>query len=257
MAPNDNKDKVGLPKLDELKYIIKATMKKVFFTIVIAVLGILVFSGCSKDDDNDSTGTENNSETGGSKGQKPKDLEVVDLGLPSGTKWANMNVGATKPEEYGGYYAWGETEEKDVYDWSTYIHCDGSYGTCHDLGKSICGTKYDVAHVKWGGNWQMPSAEQIEELLSLCKRHWTTLYDVAGCRFLGPNGNYIFLPAAGPHDFYDWNHGGKCGHYWSGTQGSDGAYYAYSLYFISLNAKDDGLWSNRRYNGFSVRPVTK
>ena len=79
-------------------------MKKVLLTTVMTVLGILVLTGCSKDDDNDGTGTENNS---GSKGLKPKGLEAVDLGLPSGTKWANMNVGATKPEEYGGYYAWG------------------------------------------------------------------------------------------------------------------------------------------------------
>ncbi|MBQ6065098.1 MAG: hypothetical protein IJK87_15950 [Prevotella sp.] len=66
--------------------------------------------------------------------------EAIDLGLPSGIKWASCNVGATKPEEYGGYYAWGETEEKEVYDWSTYLHCDGSYNTCYDLGSCISGT---------------------------------------------------------------------------------------------------------------------
>ena len=87
--------------------------------------------------------------------------EAIDLGLPSGTKWASCNVGATKPEEYGGYYSWGETEEKETYDWSTYIHCDGSSSTCHDLGSDISGTEYDVAHVKWGGKWCMPTLDDI------------------------------------------------------------------------------------------------
>ena len=78
---------------------------------------------------------------------------AIDLGLPSGTKWACCNVGTTTPEGYGGYYAWGETEEKEIYDWTTYIHCDGSMETCHDLGSDIAGSEYDVAHVQWGSNF--------------------------------------------------------------------------------------------------------
>ena len=97
---------------------------------------------------------------------------MIDLGLPSGTKWACSNVDddATKqsPTNYGSYYAWGETKEKKVYDWSTYIHCDGTLETCHDIGSDIGGTQYDVAHVKWGGNWQMPTRKQIEELIEKC-----------------------------------------------------------------------------------------
>ncbi|MBQ2195316.1 MAG: hypothetical protein II407_00065, partial [Prevotella sp.] len=104
--------------------------------------------------------------------------EAVDLGLPSGTKWASFNVGATKPEEYGGYYAWGETEEKERYDWDTYIHCDGASNTCHDLGSDISGTQYDIAHVKWGGNWCMPTYEDFEELNDNCTSEWTTLNGV-------------------------------------------------------------------------------
>ena len=77
--------------------------------------------------------------------------EAVDLGLPSGTKWASCNLGATKPEECGGYYAWGETDEKDVYTEDTYkYYQNGSYVS---LGSDISGTEYDVAHLKWGGNW--------------------------------------------------------------------------------------------------------
>lgn len=89
--------------------------------------------------------------------------EAVDLGLPSGTKWASCNVGATKPEEPGGYYAWGETEEKDYYAPSTYIHCDGAYNPLfYDLGSDISGTEYDVAHVKWGGKWCMPTWDDFK-----------------------------------------------------------------------------------------------
>ena len=95
----------------------------------------------------------------------PNGHEAIDLGLPSGTKWASCNVGATKPEAYGCYFAWGETTEKEALDWATYIHCDGSKDICHDLGESISGTEYDVANMKWGGNWQMPTLEQLEELL--------------------------------------------------------------------------------------------
>ncbi|MBO4315774.1 MAG: hypothetical protein J5867_07425, partial [Prevotella sp.] len=81
--------------------------------------------------------------------------QAVDLGLPSKTKWASCNVGATKPEEYGGYYAWGETEEKEVYDESTYKYYQNDEYV--NLGSDISGTEYDVAHVKWGGNWRMPT----------------------------------------------------------------------------------------------------
>ena len=182
--------------------------------------------------------------------------QAVDLGLPSGTKWANMNVGATKPEEYGGYYAWGETEEKDDYSWSTYKHCNGSEKTCHNIGSDIAGTQYDVAHVQWGGNWQMPSRKQFQELFDNCESELTTLNGVKGMKFTSKiNGNSIFLPAAG----YRWNDGldnaGSYGDYWSSTQGPSDSYYAYGLYF---NSGDAG-WSNysNRSGGHTVRPVSR
>lgn len=92
---------------------------------------------------------------------------MIDLGLPSGTKWACSNVDTTHPENQsptnkGGYYAWGETEEKTDYSWNTYIHCDGTQNTCHDIGTCISGTEYDVATVKWGESWQMPSWGQVD-----------------------------------------------------------------------------------------------
>lgn len=181
--------------------------------------------------------------------------EAIDLGLPSGTKWASCNVGATKPEEYGGYYAWGETEEKDYYDWSTYIHCDGSFSTCHDIGSDISGTKYDVAHVKWGGNWCMPTKDDIKELLDNCTYEWTTLNSVNGKKFTSKiNGNSIFLPAAG----YRWLGGlddaGEYGGYWSSTQIPDYSLNACSLDFWSGYAS----WRlTSRVHGQSVRPVVR
>jgi hypothetical protein len=180
--------------------------------------------------------------------------EAIDLGLPSGIKWASCNVGASKPEEYGGYYAWGETEEKETYDWSVYIHCDGSYETCHDLGSDISGTEYDIAQVKWGGNWCVPTLDDIKELLENCTSEWTTLNGVNGRKFTGPNGNSIFLPAAG----FRWDSGlsyaREFGYYWSSTQDPSYSTFACCLYFGS----GDPDWDiYTRYFGLSVRPVAR
>ena len=141
---------------------------------------------------------------------------MIDLGLPSGTKWACCNVGASAPEQYGGYYAWGETEEKDVYDRDSYkYYQDGSYVS---LAMDISGTEYDVAHVKWGDNWVMPSLDDIRELLSNCTSEWTTLNGVKGRKFTSEiNGNSIFLPAAGYRLGGSLDCVGTDGNYWSST----------------------------------------
>ena len=181
--------------------------------------------------------------------------EAIDLGLPSGTKWASCNVGATKPEEYGSYFAWGETEEKEYYDWETYIHCDGDEGSCHNLFSDIAGTKYDVAHVKWGGNWRMPTNEQIEELLDNCTKKWTKINGIEGRKFTSKlNGNSIFLPAAGDRWLGVLFDVGSRGYYWSSSQDPSYSYYAYSLDFGSGNASWDG---SGRGLGFPVRPVSR
>ena len=135
------------------------------------------------------------------------DARAIDLGLPSGIKWASCNVGATEPWEYGGYYAWGETEEKSNYDTSTYKYCNGSYFsmtkycTSSSFGtvdnKTTLEPGDDVAHVKWGGSWRMPTKAEQDELRNNCTWTWTTLNGVDGYRVTGPNGNSIFLPAAG------------------------------------------------------------
>lgn len=178
---------------------------------------------------------------------------LIDLGLPSGTKWACCNVGATTPEGYGGYYAWGETEEKDYYDYkgSNYTHWDGSSNNCHDLGSNIAGTQYDVAHIKWGGSWKMPSYDQQTELRDNCSSEWTTVNGINGRIFTGSNGGSIFLPAAG----YRWNdyllNAGSHGYYWSSTESPLGT-DAYELCIYSDNANLSYHYLNF---GKSVRPV--
>ena len=180
---------------------------------------------------------------------------LIDLGLPSGTKWACCNVGASNPEGYGDYYAWGETSTKSSYDWSNYKHCDGSSDNCHNLGSSICGTQYDVAHVKWGKTWRMPTLDDMKELLDKCsKGEWTTLNGVKGRRFTGPNGASIFLPAAGCRYGSSLIVGGSGG-YWSGTQSTSNSGSACEFGFNSGIAD----WNSGGYRrvGRSVRPVAR
>lgn len=181
---------------------------------------------------------------------------LTDLGLPSGTKWACCNVGASKPEEYGSYYAWGETSEKNAYDWTTYSHCDGSYSTCHDIGSNIAGTQYDVAHMdeKWGGSWHMPTQAQIDELLKNCTFEWTTLNGVNGALFTSLiNGGTIFIPAAGIFGATRYNTG-ALGYVWSSTLFTDNDYCAYGL---SLRNGKYGFDENSRSGGRNVRPVSE
>lgn len=167
---------------------------------------------------------------------------AINLGLPSGTLWACCNVGASMPEEYGGSYAWGETEEKSAYDWSTYIHYDISNYTCNDIGSDISGTDYDVAHVKWGGSWHMPSLEQIKELLNICTCQPTVMNGVNGELLTGFNGNIIFLPCAE----------GK-GYYWSSEQyKSKRSDLAYDLW---IDRSGIGWNLKTRCEGCGVRPV--
>ena len=183
--------------------------------------------------------------------------EAIDLGLPSGTLWASWNVGASAPEEYGGYFAWGETEEKDFYDWSTYSHYDNSCETCYYIGDNISGTEYDVAHVKWGGSWRMPSFEQIQELGDKCTHEWTTQNGVNGTLVTGPNGNTIFLPAAGSH----WPSGiadeGMTGWYWLSSLGPQAIQQSFiGPYYWCFSLKDwFGYYYDFRYIGCSVRAV--
>ena len=156
-------------------------------------------------------------------GEGDKDNEYVDLGLS--VKWATMNVGANAPEEYGDYFAWGETKPKDDYELSTYKWCNDSYNeltkycTDSDYGindnKTVLDLVDDAAHVNWGGTWRMPTIDEMDELVEKCSWEWTTQNGVNGEKVTGPNGNSIFLPAAG---FYSGNKLvvlDEIGRYWS------------------------------------------
>ena len=174
---------------------------------------------------------------------------AIDLGLPSGTKWACCNIGATNPEGYGGYYAWGETSEKDYYDRDSYAHYNSDY---INIGSDIAGTSYDVAHVQWGGSWVMPSKDRLVELAKNCSRKLTTVNGIRGTLVTGPSGGQIFLPAAGCRWNGNLGHVGSRGHYWSSTQHPDYSDYAYGLGFVS----PDWRWSSDyRDYGQSVRAV--
>ena len=188
--------------------------------------------------------------------------EYVDLGLS--VKWATCNVGASKPEEYGDYFAWGETQPKDYYDWLTYKWCNGSddetqtkyctnssYGTVDT--KTVLEASDDAATVNWGGAWRMPTKAEQDELRNNCTWTWTTQNGVDGYKVTSKsNGNSIFLPAAGYRDDSDLYYEGSCGYYWSSSLDTDYPDCAYILYFESGHLK----WpSYDRRRGRSVRPV--
>jgi hypothetical protein len=185
--------------------------------------------------------------------------EYVDLGLS--VKWATCNVGATKPEEYGDYFAWGEVEPKEVYEWSTYKWCNGSdntqtkyctnrsYGTVDN--KTQLDKEDDAASVNWGGAWRMPTEEEIDELRTDCTWEVDTLNGVAGLILTGPNGNNIFIPASGDKEngtHVNLEIGGFC---WSNT-----------IYLASPISARVILWDSpstrswlQRFCGLPVRPV--
>ena len=192
--------------------------------------------------------------------------DYIDLGLPSGTQWATMNIGANAPEEYGDYFAWGETEPKDYYNWTTYKWCNGSndtmtkYCTNSSYGyngfvdnKTELDPEDDAATVNWGQDWRMPSQDQIDELLNNCTSEWTTRNGVAGRLFTSNiNGASLFMPAAGFCFGSSLFESSSEGSYWSRTLSSGGRDFAYGLYFGSGNV----YWSGSgRLDGQSVRAV--
>ena len=190
---------------------------------------------------------------------------AVDLGLS--VKWATFNVGATKPEEYGDYFAWGETKPKTTNNWSTYkleLGTDykgpfskyvtkSSYGMVDN--KTVLDPGDDAAHEKWGGSWRMPTDAEWTELRTKCTWTWTTQNGVKGRKVTGPNGNSIFLPAAGNRGGTYLNDAGSFGYYWSSSLNTGNPYDAWSVYFYSGDVGRD-YYCDRCY-GQSVRPVTE
>ena len=194
--------------------------------------------------------------------------EYVDLGLPSGTLWATCNVGANKPEEFGDYFAWGETEPKNNYSWETYKWCMGTKqtltrycfsstygynGFTDDLKELL--PEDDAATVNWGEEWQTPNFEQTNELYDNTTTVWTTQGGVYGRLCTGSNGNSIFLPAAGFRSDTSLTNDGSGGYYWSRSRGA--APWYYSPYYLFINSEYIFLTKEERDYGFPIRPVRK
>ena len=197
-----------------------------------------------------------------------KNHEWVDLGLPSGLKWATCNVGATKPEEYGNYYAWGESEAKTTYNWSTYKWCNGSYDTptkyCTNSyygtvdNKTVLELADDAARANWGGAWRMPTDAEWTELRENCTWTWTTKNGVNGYEVKSEtNGNSIFLPAAGYRGNGGLDDAGSRGYYWSSSLNADDADDPYAACGVAFDSDYVGRSSYGRCDGQSVRPVCK
>ena len=188
--------------------------------------------------------------------------QAVDLGLS--VKWASCNVGTNLPEEYGDYFAWGETEPKIDYSWNTYKHgtasnqltkyctksTSGKYGFTDN--KTMLDPKDDAATANWGEAWRIPTTKEQYELRTKCKWVWTTLNGVNGYKVTGPNGNSIFLPATGYILNSSLYNAGSYGYYWSSSLGTESPGIAYLMRFDS----DYVDWYNDgRSYGRSVRPV--
>ena len=182
----------------------------------------------------------------------------IDLGLS--VRWATCNVGATSPESYGNYYAWSETKTKSAYSWNTYKYCNGGYNT---LTKYCNSSEYgnggfsdnltklqraDDAAANWGSGWRMPTKAEFEELIVKCSWNWTG----KGYKVTGPNGNSIFLPAAGGRYDSELYYAGSYGYYWSSSLYTDSPDAAWYLYFDSDNYS---MYDYNRYYGLTVRPV--
>lgn len=233
-------------------------MKKGFLFLALPLIGLLSFVSCG---DSDEETKDNPSNVGGH--------EYVDLDLPSGLKWATCNVGATLPEGYGDYFAWGEVKSKSLYTLNTYKwveidqngeisslkkYNDGEYYAGQTDNLTILLAEDDAATANWGSDWRMPTEEEWRELSKNCEYSWEEINGVKGLKFTGKNGKWIFLPAAGSYEdglFYDE---GEEGHYWSSSlRESDN-----SLSFCP-HIKSGGMkWKfEDRSIGVSVRPVLK
>ena len=234
-------------------------MKRHFKTLamVMVCMAMALCVSCKKNNDKPSGGNTG----GGNGGGTIAGHEYVDLGLPSGTLWATCNVGASKPEDYGSYFAWGETSTKSIYDYSNYKwwtedgyitkYCND--GTCGDWdNKLVLESSDDVAHVKWGGSWRMPTRKDFDELMNNCKRVRSALKGVSGINITGPNGNSIFMPDGGYYSGYggiheeDWS-----GNYWSSSLFFDDPSCAW--FFKTPHNKVIGT---NRDTGMNVRPVS-
>lgn len=221
-------------------------LKQFVFIAIVSVVGISAMNGCNEYSNGGSSTLDNENRTEATGEKTTGTLnghDWVDLGLPSGTKWATCNVGANTPESNGKYYAWGETTTKNVYSDDNYTYKDSP---------STLPASADAATANWGNGWRMPTKVEMTELYSKCSFEWTTQKGVNGEKFTGPNGNSIFLPASGFREEYELIREGTFGDYWSSTPNLKNPSEVYLLYFNSENCI---AYDNYRHAGLPIRPV--
>ena len=243
-------------------------MRRIVYCMI-AALPLISCGSKSSDnyeDDDDSATTEDASSSWLGDKECADVPGAVDLGLS--VLWSDRNVGASSPSDYGGYYAWGETSTKSYYDWDTYqyFHDQDGNGVPFDsnwniqtnelanIGSNIAGTGCDVARQAWGGGWKLPTKAQWGELKNRCTWTWTTEGGHSGYKVTGPNGNSIFLPAAGYRYGTSSYSVGSYGYYWSATLNESSTHYAWNLYFDSGGHY---MYDDYRSHGHTVRPVTE
>ena len=225
------------------------------------------FTTLPANEGSDDEGGSEEDDEGGTEGEDedPSDHEdsheYVDLGLS--VKWATCNIGADNPEEYGVYFAWGEIQPKSNYFWNTYKYCDGdkysmnkycvdsSYGTVDN--KTTLEPSDDAANANWGGDWRMPTREEVNELLNECNWQKETINGVNGYTVEGPNGNTIFLPAAGTmYEMELLDKNAYCAYWSSSLDDQMFSYGAFTFYFYP----DEVSWNYyERCSGLPIRPV--
>ncbi|MBQ8722453.1 MAG: fimbrillin family protein [Paludibacteraceae bacterium] len=181
--------------------------------------------------------------------------EWVDLGLSSGLKWATCNVGATTPEEYGDYFAWGEVEIKEAYGWGTYKFGTENNYTKYNSNdnKTVLDPEDDAAHVNWGGAWRMPTDVELGELFDNCIWDWIVCANnTEGYQATSKiNGRSIFFPATGQYLGGEVINSGVAGYYWTSTLNL----YNYAFRLVMQDNPFISWSSDERKKGFSVRPV--
>ena len=204
--------------------------------------------------------------------EQTKQYEYVDLGLPSGLKWATMNVGATSEADYGSYFQWGDIEDKSNSDcsWENYKYCKGTYKTLTKYcinslygtvdNKTTLESEDDASIQIIGGDWRMPTATEFQELYDNTTNEWVEGYNgsgVNGRKFTSKTdtSKYIFIPAAGYRSVSSFYNQGRAGSFWSSSLYSGN--HRLAFYFDNYLEWVHSYADEERYKGFVVRGVRK
>ena len=175
---------------------------------------------------------------------------AIDLGLS--VLWSDINLGATTPEGFGEYFAWGETKPKEQYSKDNYMHYDHSMNQYLDIGEDISGTKYDAAHVNLGNGWRMPTRTELQELIKNCEWEWVKSGNTLGYKITGKNGNYIFMPAGGCIFYSTVSSQNEWTEYWSSSERQK---YKGDAYLLVENGYNPTVISSDKIYGVPIRPV--